>query len=73
MKGQAGINGAFGLNLTVDDQNRESPTSVLGGRISAALSQSRGVLVPQARLGWPREVYQLLTELDFAVGSKKKS
>ncbi len=47
--------GAFGLNLTVDDQNWESLTSVLGARISAALSQSWGVLVPQARLGWVHE------------------
>ena len=47
--------GAFGLNLTVGDQNWESLTSVLGARISAAFSQGWGVLVPQARLGWVHE------------------
>ena len=48
-------NGAFGLNLTVDGQSTESLTSVIGGRISAAMSQEWGVLVPQARVGWIHE------------------
>jgi uncharacterized protein with beta-barrel porin domain len=47
--------GAFGLNLTVDDQDWKSLTSVLGGRISGAYSQTWGVVVPQARLGWVHE------------------
>jgi outer membrane autotransporter protein len=47
--------GAFGLNLTVDDQDWESFTSALGARVSASLSQSWGVLVPQARLAWVHE------------------
>jgi uncharacterized protein with beta-barrel porin domain len=47
--------GADGLNLTVDDQDWESLTTTLGGQISAALSQSWGVLVPQLSLGWVHE------------------
>lgn len=47
--------GAFGLNLTVDDQDWKSFTSALGARVSASLSQSWGVLVPQARLAWVHE------------------
>lgn len=47
--------GAFGLNLTVDDVEWESLTSVIGGRIGASLSRSWGVLVPQVRLGWVHE------------------
>jgi len=47
--------GADGLNLTVDDQDWTSLTSVLGGQLSASLSQSWGVLVPQARVGWVHE------------------
>jgi outer membrane autotransporter protein len=47
--------GAQGLNLTVDDQDWTSLTSVLGGQLSAALSQRWGVLVPQVRVGWVHE------------------
>jgi outer membrane autotransporter protein len=47
--------GADGLNLTVDDQDWESLTTTLGGQLSAALSQSWGVLVPQLRVGWVHE------------------
>lgn len=47
--------GAFGLNLTVDEQNWSSFTSVIGARASAALSQSWGVMIPQLRLGWSHE------------------
>ncbi|MGB5835307.1 MAG: autotransporter outer membrane beta-barrel domain-containing protein [Thiohalocapsa sp.] len=53
--------GAIGLNLSVDDQNNESLTSVLGGRISAAMSQKWGVLVPQARVGW---IHEFLNDAD---------
>lgn len=47
--------GAGGLNLTATNQSWSSLTSVLGGRISSAMSQSWGVLVPQARVGWVHE------------------
>ena len=46
---------ASGLNLDVDGQNWESLTSVLGGQLSYAYSQSFGVLVPQGRAGWVHE------------------
>jgi outer membrane autotransporter protein len=47
--------GASGLNLTVDGQDWESLTSVIGGRIGYTTSQSWGVLMPQANFGWVHE------------------
>ena len=47
--------GANGLNLTVEDQEWKSLTSVIGARGSYAHSAAWGVLVPQARLGWVHE------------------
>ena len=47
--------GAFGLDLTVGDQEWESFTSVIGARSSYPLSQSWGVLTPQVRVGWVHE------------------
>jgi outer membrane autotransporter protein len=46
---------ASGLNLAVDGQDWESLTSVLGGQLSYASSQSYGVILPQARIGWVHE------------------
>jgi len=47
--------GAGGLNISVEDQSADSLTGVLGGQIAYAMSQSFGVLVPQARLEWIHE------------------
>jgi len=47
--------GAGGLNLIVDDQSADSLTAVLGGQVSYAMSQSFGVLVPQASIEWIHE------------------
>lgn len=47
--------GALGLNLDVEDQDADSLTSVLGVQAAYAISHSRGVLVPQARLEWIHE------------------
>jgi outer membrane lipase/esterase len=47
--------GKYGLNLDVDGQDWKSVTSVLGGQISYASSQSFGVVMPQGRLAWVHE------------------
>ncbi len=47
--------GASGLNLTVDGQDWESLTTVIGGRVGYTTSQSWGVLMPQANFGWVHE------------------
>lgn len=47
--------GASGLNLTVDGQDWESLTTVIGGRIGYTTSPFWGVLMPQANFGWVHE------------------
>ena len=47
--------GALGLNLAVDAQDIQSLTSVLGGRVSYAMSKSFGVLIPQIEAEWVHE------------------
>jgi len=47
--------GAFGLNLDVDEQNFESLQSSVGGQISYPFSQSFGVITPQASFSWNHE------------------
>lgn len=46
---------ASGLNLAVDGEKWESLTTALGGRISYAMNQRFGVLIPQARAAWVHE------------------
>lgn len=48
-------NGSDGLNLKVKSQTVESLLTVLGGRLSYALSTPFGVLVPQVRGEWRHE------------------
>lgn len=47
--------GAFGLNLDVDKQNFESLQSSAGAQISYALSESFGVITPQASFSYNHE------------------
>lgn len=47
--------GAVGLNITADNQDWESLTSVIGIRGSRSMSMGWGVLAPQLRLGWVHE------------------
>jgi outer membrane lipase/esterase len=47
--------GAFGLNLALDKQNFESLQTSTGGQISYPLSQSFGVIIPQASFSWNHE------------------
>src|SRR4030095_3026638 len=48
--------GADGLNLKINKQNTESLLSVLGTRLSYAVSMPFGVLVPQIRGEWRHEL-----------------
>jgi uncharacterized protein YhjY with autotransporter beta-barrel domain len=47
--------GETGQNLTINDQEITSITSVLGGQISYAISTASGVLLPQLRFEWVHE------------------
>lgn len=47
--------GAFGLNLSIEEQNFESLQTLLGLQISYAFSHSFGVLIPQFNVGWHHE------------------
>jgi outer membrane autotransporter protein len=47
--------GAFGLNLSVDEQNFESLKSILGTQLTYAISHSAGVIIPQINFGWHHE------------------
>ncbi|MBI1209525.1 MAG: autotransporter domain-containing protein [Azospirillum sp.] len=49
--------GANSLNLTVDEQDYNSLTSVLGARIAKNIKLDSGtVLVPEARIGWEHQL-----------------
>jgi outer membrane autotransporter protein len=50
-----GGTGATELALKVDDQSVESLTSSIGARLSYAISQSFGVIIPQIRAEWVHE------------------
>jgi outer membrane autotransporter protein len=48
-------NGAFGLNLSVNEQNFESLRTVAGTQLSFVSSHSFGVIIPQINFGWHHE------------------
>lgn len=48
-------NGAYGLNLDVNQQHFDSVQSILGTQLSYSISQSYGVIIPQAVFSWNHE------------------
>jgi len=47
--------GAYGLNLNVDEQNFDSLQSLLGVQLSYVFSHSYGVIIPRFNVGWHHE------------------